>query len=168
MAVLAVQLAPTVLYVAENGRNPEAANRNPSQSEVYGLRLTYLLLPHQEHRIPLLAAVADQYRSFSHDADTEARWSGLGIVGFGGFVFAVLAFLMGWPRGRRPSDGDDETGSSRWWGRLTVAAVLLGTVAHTGAGIHVTAELVRAADENAVWSTTFDGTALDGTKYRDW
>ena len=42
---------------------------------------------------------------------------------------------------------------------LGATLVLLGTVAHAGPNIHVTAELVRTADENAVWSTTFDGAA---------
>ena len=50
---------------------------------------------------------------------------------------------------------------------LGASLVLLGTVAHTGAGIHVTAELVRAADENAVWSTTFDGTAAQMAGIQD-
>jgi serine/threonine-protein kinase len=40
---------------------------------------------------------------------------------------------------------------------LGVGAVLQGTVSRSGTGLHVTTELVRTADDNALWSRTFDG-----------
>jgi len=41
--------------------------------------------------------------------------------------------------------------------RLDVGAVLQGTVSGSGTHLKVTAELVRAADDNTIWSGTFDG-----------
>jgi len=44
---------------------------------------------------------------------------------------------------------------------LGVAAVLRGTVSHSASRLHVTAELVRAADDIALWSSTFDRQASE-------
>lgn len=44
---------------------------------------------------------------------------------------------------------------------LGVGAVLQGTVGRSGPRLHVTMELVRAADDNALWSRTFDGQASE-------
>ena len=44
---------------------------------------------------------------------------------------------------------------------LGVGAVLQGTVSHSGTRLHVTTELVRTADDNALWSRTFDGQASE-------
>jgi serine/threonine protein kinase/tetratricopeptide (TPR) repeat protein len=41
--------------------------------------------------------------------------------------------------------------------KLAVDAVLQGTVSRSSSHLHVTAELVRAADNAALWSNTFDG-----------
>jgi serine/threonine protein kinase/tetratricopeptide (TPR) repeat protein len=45
--------------------------------------------------------------------------------------------------------------------RLGVAAVVQGTVSGSGERLHVTAELVRTADDAALWSATFDGRPSD-------
>jgi eukaryotic-like serine/threonine-protein kinase len=52
--------------------------------------------------------------------------------------------------------GARETGKT-----LGVAAVLQGTVSRSSARLHVTAELVRASDDNVLWSGTFDGQPND-------
>ncbi|MGH7627335.1 MAG: protein kinase domain-containing protein, partial [Gemmatimonadaceae bacterium] len=41
--------------------------------------------------------------------------------------------------------------------KLEVGAVLQGTVSRSRSRLHVAAELVRASDDNAMWSGTFDG-----------
>jgi eukaryotic-like serine/threonine-protein kinase len=41
--------------------------------------------------------------------------------------------------------------------KLGVGVVLLGSLSGSGSRLHVTAELVRTADDNALWSGTFDG-----------
>jgi len=50
---------------------------------------------------------------------------------------------------------------------LDVGAVLQGTVSRMGDRLHVTAELVRTADDAQLWSRTFDGPATDLTAMQD-
>jgi eukaryotic-like serine/threonine-protein kinase len=45
--------------------------------------------------------------------------------------------------------------------KLGVAAVLQGTVSRSSSRLHVAAELVRASDDVALWSGTFDGQAAE-------
>jgi serine/threonine-protein kinase len=51
--------------------------------------------------------------------------------------------------------------------KLGVGAVLQGTVSRSSAGLHVTAELVRTADEAALWSGTLDRDANDVAAVQD-
>ncbi len=45
--------------------------------------------------------------------------------------------------------------------KLGVAAVLQGTVSRAGGRLHLTTELVRTSDDNALWSGTFNGQASE-------
>lgn len=51
--------------------------------------------------------------------------------------------------------------------KLGVGAVLLGTVTPSRSVLHVTAELVRASDESALWSGTFDAKPDDVAALQD-
>jgi serine/threonine-protein kinase len=51
--------------------------------------------------------------------------------------------------------------------KLGVSVVLQGTVSRSNAGLHVTAELVRTADESSLWSATLDGAANDIAAVQD-
>jgi phosphoglycerol transferase len=137
--VFAVQMAPSVVYSAQHGKNQIVAVRNAAESETYGLRITQLLLPIQGHRVPQLAHKQDSYLKVSPGANTEAMFASLGILGSLGFLAAIAALLLGWPRERRdsppgsPDEAPARRASLRWLGMLTVAGVLLGTVAGFGA-----------------------------------
>ena len=135
--VFLAQMAPTFVYQHRHGPNPTAAARTSFESEIYGLRITQMLLPVDSHRIAALAAKRAFYRINSPGGDTEANTAALGVVGSVGFILAVMALLLGWPRDLG-SAGDDEPGLSRkpgvrWPAILVVGAVLLGTVAGFGA-----------------------------------
>jgi phosphoglycerol transferase len=137
--VFAVQMAPSAVYSARHGKNPVAAVRNSAESETYGLRITQLLLPIPNHRIPELAAKQAFYLKISPGANTEAMFASLGILGSLGFLAAIAALLLGWPHDRRgrpegsPDGEPAQSASLKWLGMLTVAGVLLGTVAGFGA-----------------------------------
>ncbi|MDQ2665899.1 MAG: tetratricopeptide repeat-containing serine/threonine-protein kinase [Gemmatimonadota bacterium] len=45
--------------------------------------------------------------------------------------------------------------------KLGVAAVVQGTFSRSGSRLHVTTELVRTSDDNALWSHTFDGASTE-------
>lgn len=134
--VFAVQMAPSAVYSARHGKNPEAAVRNPYESETYGLRITQMLLPIDNHRVAALAAKRARYESTSPGGNTEANLAALGVIGSLGLLASISALLLGWPRDRRrrgrPPE-DAEPPGLGWLGMLTVSAVLLGTVAGFGA-----------------------------------
>ncbi len=82
-----------------------------------------------------MAAMRATYRSTSVDGNTEANMAALGIVGSLGFLLSISALVLGWPRTgqRRESPDRIEPVSLRLLGVLTVAGLLLGTVAGFGA-----------------------------------
>jgi phosphoglycerol transferase len=133
--VFAAQMIPSVVNTARHGKNPVAAVRSPYEAEVYGLRITQMLLPIDNHRVPFMANKRAGYRALSPGGNAESV-SALGIVGSIGFLLSISALLFGWPCSRRRRDGPpepDEPVHLRLLGFLTVSAVLLGTVAGFGA-----------------------------------
>jgi phosphoglycerol transferase len=134
--VFAAQMVPSVVYTAQHGKNPAAAVRNPFEAETYGLRITQMLLPIENHRVPSMAAMRARYIAASPGGNTEANLAALGIVGSLGFLLSISAVLLGWPRSRRRREGPaktDESVSLRLLGFLSVSALLLGTVSGFGA-----------------------------------
>jgi phosphoglycerol transferase len=134
--VFAAQMVPSVVSWAHDGKNPVASVRNPFEAETYGLRITQMLLPIENHRVPSMAAMRARYIAASPGGNTEANLAALGIVGSLGFLLSISAVLLGWPRSRRGSEGPPETDqpvSLRLLGFLTVSGLLLGTVAGFGA-----------------------------------
>jgi phosphoglycerol transferase len=101
---LAVMLAGILLNTAPNlvervraGKNPDVAIRLPGESEVYALRLTYLLLPIVDDRIAPLAAVTNKYDTAIYPPGapaSESRISGVGLLTAGGVVFLMCMALI--------------------------------------------------------------------------
>jgi phosphoglycerol transferase len=85
-------LSPSILYKHRNGSNTAAVERGAYEAEVYGLRITQLLLPVTEHRLPLLARFK---RSYNRTAPlvNENDTASLGVVGAAGFLL-LLAWLL--------------------------------------------------------------------------
>jgi phosphoglycerol transferase len=139
--VFGLQMIPNAVFWARHGTNPETATRTSYEAEVYGLRITQMLLPIGDHRVPAMATKRLAYRAASPGAATEADTAALGILGSLGFVASISALLLGWPRSRQRRPGPagpvetarTETVSLRWLGMLTASAALLGTVAGFGA-----------------------------------
>lgn len=92
LGVLA-SVAPTLRYKWENGPNTDAVARCPQGAEFHGLKLVQLLLPADSHRIPALAEVRRRYNALAPLAN-ENGWSGLGLVGGGGFLFLCGRLLV--------------------------------------------------------------------------
>jgi phosphoglycerol transferase len=133
---VAAQMVRSVEYSALHGKNPVAAVRYPLEAELYGLRITQMLPPIDDHRVPRLAEMRAAYRDTSADRATEANLAALGIVGSLGFLLSISAVLLSWPRSSRRREGPpgtDEPVSLRLLGFLTVSALLLGTVSGFGA-----------------------------------
>jgi hypothetical protein len=123
-AFLLINTSPSIVYWWSHGPNPEAVNRSPGESEVYGLKISQLLLPVTGHRVPLLAKLKDRYNA-SAPMTNENDTSTLGIIGSLGFVLLMCELLL-----RRSKS--DATKLLRRLSELNLAAVLLGTMGGLG------------------------------------
>jgi phosphoglycerol transferase len=85
--------APPVLYAADHGRNTAIAERSPQESEIFGLKLTQMVLPRPDHRLGFLAR-----RSKAYEARTPLTAEGfspsLGTVATLGLAGALIVLLM--------------------------------------------------------------------------
>jgi hypothetical protein len=91
-AMLAVNLAPTLIYRSEHGANTSIV-RTTLQSDQFGLRLSNLLLPVQQHRLPFLSDVNQRYTEATSTGYCEACFENLGAVGSVGFLSLCLLAL---------------------------------------------------------------------------
>jgi phosphoglycerol transferase len=91
-ATLAANLAPSLAYRAEHGTNT-AIKRTTIEADQFGLRLTNLLLPVQQHRLPLLSNVNQRYTEATSTGYCEACFENLGAVGSIGFLWLALVAL---------------------------------------------------------------------------
>ena len=78
---------PSFKYWAQYGVNNYVAHRYPSDSDVHGLRLVYLLLPLENHYIQYFANIGERFLDLGQ---FESRAESLGIVGSIGFTFLLL------------------------------------------------------------------------------
>jgi hypothetical protein len=122
--VLTINTAPNWMYAMRHGGNPVVAKRGPAESELYGLKMTHLLLPISDHRIEFLRKTR---RTYDHVIGSyEGATGTLGTIGDVGFFF-VLGWLLCSPRGKTRSE------LPRALGVLTLSALLLGTIGGLGA-----------------------------------
>ena len=92
-----INLSPTLIYQYRNGRNVAVAKRSPMETEVYGLKVTHLLLPTAGHRISELAKIKHIYSSTT-PLNNENISSSLGMIGSMGFLILIGAlFFWGAP-----------------------------------------------------------------------
>ena len=93
LALSLLTLAPSFVYWAKHGTNYEAAHRWRWESDFYALKLTQLVLPHDQHRIDWLADLRRDYENWS--TPTEASISTpLGVVATTGFLWLLAVSLM--------------------------------------------------------------------------
>ena len=93
VAMLAINNAPTFLYQAANGANPEVARRHVWELDIIPLRPILLVTPVPGHRIPLLNDLNDLVlRSFSQNSEP---FQYLGTIGAIGLVVAIGSLLVG-------------------------------------------------------------------------
>jgi phosphoglycerol transferase len=115
---------PNIMFWAREGTNPAAVVRAPIAAEVYGLKITHLLLPNLGHRVPLLAEFRRFYveQSGANEASTTA---GFGVIGGLGFILLLACSLF---RGRNAFRNDP----IELLGTLNLMGVLLATVGGFG------------------------------------
>jgi phosphoglycerol transferase len=116
-------LAPTLLYHLAHGPNRAVAHTEREGAEIYGLKVTQLVLPITGHRVPLLATIKARYNRAAPLVN-ENDCASLGVIGSVGFVVLLLRAVL---RRRLAPKLPDALGV------LNLAAVLLGTVGGFGA-----------------------------------
>jgi len=88
-----INVGPNIIYNVKNGTNSEMARRSPVESEVYGLKLTQLILPNYQYRIRPIAGKITAYFS-SFPLNNENMTSSLGLFGSLGFLVGLLGFYI--------------------------------------------------------------------------
>lgn len=130
LAVLAVNLAPTMIYASRHGRNEVVALRAPEESKQGGFTLGQLLLPLAHHRIEPLGRVHRRYEaSGTPPRGNESYGGSLGVVGAVGFLWLLgmgLVRLLG----RRPALVRQLSGEAAV---VAILAFLIGTIGAGGA-----------------------------------
>jgi phosphoglycerol transferase len=154
-------LAPPLVFKLRHGPNPDAVLRGPWESEVYGLKITQLLLPVDGHRLARLAHFTRRY-NVTAPLVNENSTSALGLVGGSGFLL-VLAWLL---FRRRASGGPDFLDGVA---ACTAAAVLLATVGGFGSLFaYLTTPYIRGYNRMTVYLGFFALCGLAGLLQRAW
>lgn len=119
-----LNIAPSVLHKQQFGANSEVAQRNATDAELYGLKMTQLFMPRPDHQVRVLAEYTTDYLK-NFPLNNENYTSSLGIVGSIGFIAGLLAIFAAMI-GRRAE------GNTRLIALLTLVLFLFGTVGGFG------------------------------------
>ena len=116
VGVFAVNLGPSIIERIRYGSPAGVAARTPTETELYGLRISQLYAPRQGHRIAALADLAD---SSQGKVVPSERGQSLGVIGAVGLTIIVVAFVVSALR------------RTMWSGRTARLLVGLGLLALT-------------------------------------
>ena len=115
---------PRIANDFRSGKNLEIAKRESMEAEMYGLKLTRLILPVSDHRIPLLSTIKNEY-NLNFPATIETDSAALGTIGTLGFLSLILTFIY---RREKETDSPGDNDLIKNLGVLNISAVLLATV----------------------------------------
>ncbi len=90
---LIINVSPSIIYNQIHGRNSEIALRNPIEAEVYGLKITQLLLPVSGHRIDYFNAIKEKYNR-NGVLINENDMSSLGFISSIGFLILIASLFL--------------------------------------------------------------------------
>lgn len=145
-ATVIINVMPTIIHRAEYGTNLEIANRHPLESEAYGFKITPMLLPISNDRIPFFSQLRYQY-----DTTTIAPSNALGsgIIASLGFLILLATLLF---RTKINNDGDRLYIISK----LNVCGVLLGTIGGFGTFLAYTiSPMIRCYERISIYLVFF-------------
>ena len=124
-ATVAAAHAPTIIYHARHGQNAEVQKaRDPGQSEQYGIKLTRLVLPVDDHRLAPLASLARRYERQAPPQLDESAPQALGTLATAGLLALILLALLAIVPGSRRLTPTPLLGAAA---AATVVALLVGT-----------------------------------------
>jgi hypothetical protein len=137
-----VQHVPTFIYQAKYGKHTAPTDRLAEEAEYYGLKLSQLVLPIDDHSIEPLSFLKSTYNSDFRPVQSWTERYSLGTVGAVGFLMLLLRIILplprGWPYGPLTA--------------MTAAAVLVATIGGFGAVFnHVVSPQVRCYNRIAIY-----------------
>ena len=88
-----LNVMPSLIHLFQNGPNREGVNRFASESELYALKITQLLLPRGDHRLDSFYEFASKYNGFFPNV-TENISANIGAVASLGFLLLVGVALF--------------------------------------------------------------------------
>lgn len=113
---------PTIKYRLQYGPNTETTHRIPPEADLYGMRITQLLLPIDNGYVAKLAEFKNKYNESSSLLNNENKITTLGLAGSAGFLILLAIILLG----IKTSEEID------LFAKLNLAAVLLATIGGFG------------------------------------
>jgi phosphoglycerol transferase len=150
---------PSTQYQLHNGKNPEVAIRYPAESEVYGLKIVQLLLPVNDHRIPIFAQFSSKYAATSPLVN-ENSFATLGLIGSIGFIILILNLFYQLFT-KSTLDDNEILKKIKYLSVLNLSAVLLATVGGIGTVIaYLFFPEIRAYNRISVFIAFFCITAI--------
>jgi phosphoglycerol transferase len=153
-AAVVANLAPNFSFYIEHGRNDAVAARAASESELYGLKITQLLLPQRAHRSNHLREITAHY-SNTFPLINENSVSSLGLVAGIGFVLLLGISLAG-------SRGPGARFSTlHLYAFLTTSLVLIATIGGFSALFaQFVSDLIRAWNRVSIYIAFFSIAAI--------
>lgn len=126
--VFLIGLQSTLRFVAANGTNADAARRSPVEQELFGLKISELLLPDPSHRWSDLGEPIRRLRAES-PVPSEGGQT-IGLLGAAGFLGATVhALTRGWGHRRREDRPPHDRDALRDdLGLIVVTATLVATI----------------------------------------
>jgi phosphoglycerol transferase len=94
MGATAVASLPTVAYRLKHGTNPEVAQRSPVHMDLFGLRITQLLMPPEGHPLAPFAQASSRYNTTT-PLVTENKFASLGLLMSAGFLLLLAIATLG-------------------------------------------------------------------------
>ena len=152
-AAVVANVSPTLIYRLRHGPNPAAVVRFPVLAELWGLRITHLLLPVPGHRVGALAGLRRAYDFAQTTPPWDSDGASLGVVGAAGFLGLLGALILRTRSGMpRLVDG---------LAALNAAALALATTSGLGAIFsYVVTPLIRCYNRISVFIAFFALTAV--------
>lgn len=120
---VAVNLVPSIVYYRQHGA-PQSIVRDPIDAEIFGLKISQLLLPVTGHRVPQLAELKNTYNRAP--LTNENNTATLGLIGSVGFLLLLAALFGVWRTARSASEASADL--VRPLSELNLAALLFGTI----------------------------------------
>jgi len=84
--------SPAIVYPMTHGANDSVAQRGPGESELFGLKLAYMVIPRPEHRVDFLARRGQRYFATT-PLRSEGFNSSIGLAATLGLAAALVGLL---------------------------------------------------------------------------